>query len=78
VIVFTPKSLLRIKAATSATVEFTHGYFQAADRRARRIRAGKVAGGACTGKIYLRLRPTRQGWCHGHRDVRGRAALPGP
>src|SRR6202007_1518626 len=55
-IVFTPKSLLRLKAATSATVEFTHGSFQPligepADFDASKVRRVVL----CTGKIYYDL-----------------------
>jgi 2-oxoglutarate decarboxylase len=55
-IVFTPKSLLRLKAATSATVDFTHGSFQPligepADFDASKVRRVVL----CTGKIYYDL-----------------------
>ncbi|MGH3277519.1 MAG: multifunctional oxoglutarate decarboxylase/oxoglutarate dehydrogenase thiamine pyrophosphate-binding subunit/dihydrolipoyllysine-residue succinyltransferase subunit [Trebonia sp.] len=55
-IVFTPKSLLRLKAAASATVDFTQGYFrpligEPADFDARRVRRVVL----CTGKIFYDL-----------------------
>jgi 2-oxoglutarate dehydrogenase E1 component len=55
-IVFTPKSLLRLKAATSATVEFTHGSFQPLIGEPAGFDAGKVRRVVlCTGKIYYDL-----------------------
>ncbi|HEY6494497.1 MAG TPA: multifunctional oxoglutarate decarboxylase/oxoglutarate dehydrogenase thiamine pyrophosphate-binding subunit/dihydrolipoyllysine-residue succinyltransferase subunit [Trebonia sp.] len=55
-IVFTPKSLLRLKAATSATADFTHGSFrpligEPADFDASKVRRVVL----CTGKIYYDL-----------------------
>jgi multifunctional 2-oxoglutarate metabolism enzyme len=55
-IVFTPKSLLRLKAATSAAADFTHGAFQPligepAGFDASRVRRVVL----CTGKIYYDL-----------------------
>ena len=55
-IVFTPKSLLRLKAATSATVDFTHGSFQPLMGEPAGFDAGKVRRVVlCTGKIYYDL-----------------------
>jgi 2-oxoglutarate dehydrogenase E1 component len=55
-IVFTPKSLLRLKAATSATAEFTNGYFQPLIGEPAGFDAGKVRRVVlCTGKIYYDL-----------------------
>jgi 2-oxoglutarate decarboxylase len=55
-IVFTPKSLLRHKAATSATMDFTHGSFrpligEPADFDVSKVRRVVL----CTGKIYYDL-----------------------
>ncbi len=55
-IVFTPKSLLRLKAATSAAADFTHGSFQPligepAGFDGSRVRRVVL----CTGKIYYDL-----------------------
>ncbi len=59
-IVFTPKSMLRLKAATSAVTEFTTGSFrpligsaQAADAGVRRVLL-------CTGKVYYDLASRRE------------------
>jgi 2-oxoglutarate dehydrogenase E1 component len=59
-IVFTPKSMLRLKAATSAVSEFTDGSFQplipsaqASDAEVRRLLL-------CTGKIYYDLAARRE------------------
>jgi multifunctional 2-oxoglutarate metabolism enzyme len=59
-IVFTPKSMLRLKAATSAVSEFTSGSFQpligsaqASDAEVRRLLL-------CTGKIYYDLAARRE------------------
>jgi 2-oxoglutarate dehydrogenase E1 component len=59
-IVFTPKSMLRLKAATSAVTEFTSGSFrpligstQASDADVRRLLL-------CTGKIYYDLAARRE------------------
>ncbi len=59
-IVFTPKSMLRLKAATSAVAEFTTGSFrpligstQAADAEVRRVLL-------CTGKVYYDLAARRE------------------
>jgi 2-oxoglutarate decarboxylase len=55
-IVFTPKSLLRLKAATSATVDFTHGSFRPLIGEPDGFDAGKVRRVVlCTGKIYYDL-----------------------
>jgi 2-oxoglutarate dehydrogenase E1 component len=55
-IVFTPKSLLRLKAATSATVDFTHGSFQPLIGEPAGFDAAKVRRVVlCTGKIYYDL-----------------------
>jgi 2-oxoglutarate dehydrogenase E1 component len=55
-IVFTPKSLLRLKAATSATVEFTHGSFRPLIGEPEGFDAGRVRRVVlCTGKIYYDL-----------------------
>ena len=65
-IVFTPKSLLRLKAATSATADFTQRLLPAADRRARRLRRGQgPPGGAVHRQDLLRpRRAPRQGGRH--------------
>jgi 2-oxoglutarate decarboxylase len=55
-IVFTPKSLLRLRAATSATVDFTHGSFQPLIGEPAGFDASKVRRVVlCTGKIYYDL-----------------------
>ena len=55
-IVFTPKSLLRLKAATSATVDFTHGSFQPLIGEPDGFDAAKVRRVVlCTGKMYYDL-----------------------
>jgi 2-oxoglutarate dehydrogenase E1 component len=55
-IVFTPKSLLRLKAATSATVDFTHGSFRPLIGEPDGFDAGRVRRVVlCTGKIYYDL-----------------------
>jgi 2-oxoglutarate dehydrogenase E1 component len=55
-IVFTPKSLLRLKAATSATVEFTHGSFRPLIGEPEGFDGSKVRRVVlCTGKIYYDL-----------------------
>ena len=55
-IVFTPKSLLRLKAATSATMDFTHGAFQPLIGEPAGFDASKVRRVVlCTGKIYYDL-----------------------
>ncbi|HET9080393.1 MAG TPA: multifunctional oxoglutarate decarboxylase/oxoglutarate dehydrogenase thiamine pyrophosphate-binding subunit/dihydrolipoyllysine-residue succinyltransferase subunit [Trebonia sp.] len=55
-IVFTPKSLLRLKAATSATVDFTQGSFRPLIGEPAGFDAGKVRRVVlCTGKIYYDL-----------------------
>jgi multifunctional 2-oxoglutarate metabolism enzyme len=55
-IVFTPKSLLRLKAATSATADFTHGSFKPLIGEPDGFDAGKVRRVVlCTGKIYYDL-----------------------
>jgi len=55
-IVFTPKSLLRLKAATSPTADFTHGSFQPLIGEPAGFDAGKVRRVVlCTGKIYYDL-----------------------
>src|SRR6185312_4972878 len=55
-IVFTPKSLLRLKAATSATADFTHGSFQPLIGEPADIDAGKIRRVVlCSGKIYYDL-----------------------
>jgi 2-oxoglutarate decarboxylase len=53
-VVFTPKSLLRLRAATSATEEFTRGRWQPViDDPGTPERAGRVL--LCTGKLYYEL-----------------------
>jgi 2-oxoglutarate dehydrogenase E1 component len=55
-IVFTPKSLLRLKGATSATAEFTSGSFQPLIGEPAGFDAAKVRQVVlCTGKIYYDL-----------------------
>jgi len=55
-IVFTPKSLLRLKAATSATVELTHGSFRPLIGEPEGFDASRVRRVVlCTGKIYYDL-----------------------
>jgi 2-oxoglutarate dehydrogenase E1 component len=55
-IVFTPKSLLRLKAATSATVDFTQGSFRPLIGEPAGFDASKVRRVVlCTGKIYYDL-----------------------
>jgi 2-oxoglutarate dehydrogenase E1 component len=55
-IVFTPKSLLRLKAATSPTTDFTHGAFQPLIGEPAGFDASKVRRVVlCTGKIYYDL-----------------------
>jgi len=55
-VVFTPKSLLRLKAATSPTVDFTHGSFRPLIGEPAGFDAGKVRRVVlCTGKIYYDL-----------------------
>ena len=60
-IVFTPKSMLRLKAATSAVADFTSGLVRAADRRASRVRRRRRSAGCvlCTGKVYYDLAERR-------------------
>ena len=77
-IVFTPKSMLRLKAATSAVADFTTGSF----RPVIGDDAGLRPGGGAPGAAVLRqglLRPggaAGRGRADGHRDRPGRAALP--
>jgi 2-oxoglutarate dehydrogenase E1 component len=55
-IVFTPKSLLRLKAATSSTADFTSGYFQPLIGEPAGFDGSKVRRVVlCTGKIYYDL-----------------------
>ena len=46
-VVFTPKSMLRLRAATSMPEDFTTGAFQPRDRRARRPTRRRSAGSSC-------------------------------
>jgi multifunctional 2-oxoglutarate metabolism enzyme len=60
-VVFTPKSMLRLKAAASATADFTSGYFQPlvgepADFDASGVRRVVL----CTGKVYYDLAEHRR------------------
>ncbi len=76
-IVFTPKSMLRLKAAASAVSEFTTGSFRpligAPAARGRRY----PPGGAVRGQGVLRPRRAAAGHKRrGHRDRPGRAAVP--
>ena len=77
-IVFTPKSMLRLKAATSAVADFTYGSFRPVlgdpapgwtRRGVRRIRA------LCTGKFYYDLAEKRA--AHGQQDTRDRSGSNG-
>ena len=79
-IVFTPKSMLRLKAATSATADFTSGAFQPLIGEPRASTRGRVRRVVlCTGKVYYDLAEHRaKAGAHGHRDRPGRAALPDP
>ena len=56
-IVFTPKSMLRLKAASSAPEDFTTGSFRPVDARRRRHRARSPA---CSSRRQGRLRPARR------------------
>ena len=79
-IVFTPKSMLRAKAATSATADFTSGAFQPmigepADFDASAVRRVVL----CSGKFYYDLAEYRaKANANSHRDRPRRAALPDP
>ena len=59
-IIFTPKSLLRAKASTSATSEFTSGHFRAviSDDKVNGAQANKVL--ICSGKVYYDLVAERE------------------
>jgi 2-oxoglutarate decarboxylase len=60
-IVFTPKSMLRLKAATSPTSAFTSGSFQPLIGEAPEFDAGQVRKVVlCSGKIYWDLIARRQ------------------
>jgi 2-oxoglutarate dehydrogenase E1 component len=55
-IIFTPKSLLRNKDATSPVSEFTHGSFQTVIPENKTLKADKVKRViACSGKVYYDL-----------------------
>ena len=79
-IVFTPKSILRAKAATSATADFTSGAFQPMIGEPGRLRRlGRPPGGAVLRQVLLRPgRVPGQGERELHRDRPHRAALPDP
>ena len=59
-IVFTPKSMLRLKAAQSATADFTSGHFDAviADKTADPSAVRRVL--LCSGKVYYDLAAERE------------------
>ena len=59
-IIFTPKSLLRAKASSSATSEFTSGHFRAVigDDKVNGAQANKVL--ICSGKVYYDLVAERE------------------
>jgi 2-oxoglutarate dehydrogenase E1 component len=59
-IVFTPKSLLRLKAASSAVSEFTSGSFMALIGSAEGQDAGVRRVLLCTGKVYYDLAARRR------------------
>jgi 2-oxoglutarate dehydrogenase E1 component len=60
-IIFTPKSLLRNKDATSPLSEFTKGGFQTVIGETRELRADKVKRIiACSGKVYYDLMKKRE------------------
>ena len=60
-IIFTPKSLLRNKDATSPLTEFTKGGFQTVIGETRELRADKVKRViACSGKVYYDLMKKRE------------------
>ncbi|MCH9816994.1 MAG: multifunctional oxoglutarate decarboxylase/oxoglutarate dehydrogenase thiamine pyrophosphate-binding subunit/dihydrolipoyllysine-residue succinyltransferase subunit, partial [Actinomycetia bacterium] len=66
-IIFTPKSLLRAKAATSPVEDFTHGTFRAVigDTQAEPAAVTKVL--MCSGKLYYELDAYREQ--HGIKDT---------
>src|SRR2546429_9546653 len=57
--VFTPKSMLRLKAATSAVSEFTSGSFRPLIESTQASDAGIRRLVLCTGKIYYDLAARR-------------------
>ncbi len=60
-VIFTPKSLLRNKDATSPLSEFTKGGFQTVIGETRELRADKVRRViACSGKVYYDLMKKRE------------------
>jgi 2-oxoglutarate dehydrogenase E1 component len=60
-VVFTPKSMLRLRAATSSTDEFTSGTFQPVLADPRRPDASGVRRVVlCTGKVYYELDKARE------------------
>jgi 2-oxoglutarate dehydrogenase E1 component len=60
-VIFTPKSLLRNKDATSPVSEFTKGSFQTVIGETKEIRADKVKRViACSGKVYYDLVKNRE------------------
>ena len=78
-IVFTPKSMLRLKAAASATADFTSGYFRAVQPDTTVDAAGVRKVLLCSGKVYCDLVAERE--AKGITDtaiIRLGAALPAP
>ena len=60
-VIFTPKSLLRNKDATSPVSEFTHGSFQTVIPEVKTLKADKVKRVvACSGKVYYDLVKKRE------------------
>jgi 2-oxoglutarate decarboxylase len=66
-VIFTPKSMLRLKTATSAMADFTQGWFQPVigDAHADPAAVRRVV--FCTGKVYYDLHEARK--AGGHSDT---------
>ena len=79
-IVFTPKSMLRLKAATSAVTDFTSGSFEPLIGEPPEFDGSGVRRVVlCTGKVYYDLADRRSKVERDqHRDRPLRAALPDP